>query len=73
MQVNQLVLSGTATRSQARRLVDSPQIAQLPSRLLLVVDVLIEVPVMLYVVAIANRSKGWYERGAVVARVQQKV
>jgi ACR3 family arsenite transporter len=28
-----------------------------------VVGVLIEVPVMLSVVAIANRSKGWYERG----------
>jgi ACR3 family arsenite transporter len=30
-----------------------------------VVGVLIEVPVMLSVVAIVNRSKGWYERGAV--------
>jgi ACR3 family arsenite transporter len=29
-----------------------------------VVGVLIEVPVMLLVVAIVNRSKGWYERGA---------
>ena len=29
-----------------------------------VVGVLIEVPVMLSVVAIVNRSKGWYERGA---------
>jgi ACR3 family arsenite transporter len=29
-----------------------------------VVGVLIEVPVMLTVVAIVNRSKGWYERGA---------
>jgi arsenite transporter len=29
-----------------------------------VVGVLIEVPVMLSVVKIANRSKGWYERGA---------
>ena len=28
-----------------------------------VVGVLIEVPVMLLVVAIVNRSKGWYERG----------
>jgi ACR3 family arsenite transporter len=27
--------------------------------------VLIEVPVMLLVVNIVNRSKGWYERGAV--------
>ena len=27
-----------------------------------VVGVLIEVPVMLLVVAIVNRSKGWYER-----------
>ena len=33
-----------------------------------VVGVLIEVPVMLSVVAIVNRSKGWYERGAAVAR-----
>jgi ACR3 family arsenite transporter len=29
-----------------------------------VVGVLVEVPVMLSVVAIVNRSKGWYERGA---------
>ena len=29
-----------------------------------VVGVLIEVPVMLTVVWIVNRSKGWYERGA---------
>jgi len=29
-----------------------------------VVGVLIEVPVMLSVVAIVNRSRGWYERGA---------
>ena len=35
-----------------------------------VVGVLIEVPVMLTVVAIANRSKGWYERGPAVARVR---
>jgi len=35
-----------------------------------VVGVLIEVPVMLSVVAIVNRSKGWYERGASVSRVQ---
>ncbi|MDZ4375953.1 MAG: ACR3 family arsenite efflux transporter [Phenylobacterium sp.] len=34
-----------------------------------VVGVLIEVPVMLSVVAIVNRSKGWYERGAAVRRV----
>ena len=34
-----------------------------------VVGVLIEVPVMLSVVAIVNRSKGWYERGASVRRV----
>ena len=33
-----------------------------------VVGVLIEVPVMLSVVAIVNRSRGWYERGAAVAR-----
>ncbi|MDP3546600.1 MAG: ACR3 family arsenite efflux transporter [Phreatobacter sp.] len=32
-----------------------------------VVGVLIEVPVMLSVVWIVNRSKGWYERGAAVA------
>jgi len=31
-----------------------------------VVGVLVEVPVMLSVVWIVNRSKGWYERGAVV-------
>ena len=29
-----------------------------------VVGVLIEVPVMLVVVGIVNRSKGWYERSA---------
>ena len=29
-----------------------------------VVGVLVEVPVMLSVVWIVNRSKGWYERGA---------
>ena len=29
-----------------------------------VVGVLIEVPVMLAVVAVVNRSKGWYEQGA---------
>jgi ACR3 family arsenite transporter len=34
-----------------------------------VVGVLIEVPVMLSVVAIVNRSKGWYEAGATVKRV----
>jgi ACR3 family arsenite transporter len=34
-----------------------------------VVGVLIEVPVMLTVVAIVNRSKGWYERGGAVPRV----
>ncbi len=34
-----------------------------------VVGVLIEVPVMLSVVAIVNRSKGWYERGEAVARL----
>ena len=33
-----------------------------------VVGVLIEVPVMLSVVYIVNRSKGWYESGAAVAR-----
>ncbi|MDP3895409.1 MAG: ACR3 family arsenite efflux transporter [Mesorhizobium sp.] len=33
-----------------------------------VVGVLVEVPVMLSVVWIVNRSKGWYERGAAVAR-----
>lgn len=33
-----------------------------------VVGVLIEVPVMLSVVAIVNRSKGWYERHPAVAR-----
>ena len=35
-----------------------------------VVGVLIEVPVMLTVVWIVNRSKGWYERGDSVRRVQ---
>jgi ACR3 family arsenite transporter len=34
-----------------------------------VVGVLIEVPVMLSVVWIVNRSKGWYERGAAVRSV----
>jgi arsenite transporter len=33
-----------------------------------VVGVLIEVPVMLSIVAIANRSRGWYERGPAVGR-----
>jgi ACR3 family arsenite transporter len=33
-----------------------------------VVGVLIEVPVMLSVVAIVNRSQGWYEAGAAVKR-----
>jgi len=33
-----------------------------------VVGVLIEVPVMLSVVAIVNRSRGWYERGGAGAR-----
>jgi ACR3 family arsenite transporter len=37
-----------------------------------VVGVLIEVPVMLSVVAIVNRSKGWYERGGAVQRVAAK-
>jgi ACR3 family arsenite transporter len=32
-----------------------------------VVGVLIEVPVMLSVVALVGRSRGWYERGAGVA------
>ena len=35
-----------------------------------VVGVLVEVPVMLTVVAIVNRSKPWYESGAAVRRVQ---
>ena len=35
-----------------------------------VVGVLIEVPVMLSVVWIVNRSKGWYERGGTVAAVE---
>ena len=34
-----------------------------------VVGVLVEVPVMLTVVALVNRSKGWYERGGAVRRV----
>jgi ACR3 family arsenite transporter len=33
-----------------------------------VVGVLIEVPVMLLVVHIVNRSKGWYERGSSIQR-----
>jgi ACR3 family arsenite transporter len=33
-----------------------------------VVGVLIEVPVMLSIVAIVNRSRGWYDRGSAVAR-----
>lgn len=37
-----------------------------------VVGVLIEVPVMLSVVAIVNRSKTWYESGAAVRRVQRR-
>ena len=37
-----------------------------------VVGVLIEVPVMLSVVALVRRSKGWYERGARVHPVQEK-
>jgi len=35
-----------------------------------VVGVLIEVPVMLSVVSIVNKSKGWYERGRAVSRNQ---
>lgn len=38
-----------------------------------VVGVLIEVPVMLSVVAIVNRSKGWYESGAAVQRVSGRL
>ncbi|MBP7703763.1 MAG: ACR3 family arsenite efflux transporter [Caulobacter sp.] len=34
-----------------------------------VVGVLIEVPVMLSIVAIVNRSRGWYERGAAVQKL----
>ena len=34
-----------------------------------VVGVLIEVPVMLTIVVLANRSKGWYERGGAVMRL----
>ena len=34
-----------------------------------VVGVLIEVPVMLTIVALVDRSKAWYERGAAVQRV----
>ena len=34
-----------------------------------VVGVLIEVPVMLSVVKIVNRTRGWYEAGAAVRRV----
>jgi ACR3 family arsenite transporter len=35
-----------------------------------VVGVLVEVPVMLSVVSIVNRSKEWYERGAAVRRLE---
>ncbi|KCZ50781.1 ACR3 family arsenite efflux transporter [Hyphomonas pacifica] len=35
-----------------------------------VVGVLIEVPVMLSIVSIVNKSKGWYERGSAVSRNQ---
>ncbi len=38
-----------------------------------VVGVLIEVPVMLSVVSIVRRSKGWYERGARVQTTSEKV
>jgi len=37
-----------------------------------VVGVLIEVPVMLSVVKIVNATKGWYDRGAAVQRVQAR-
>ncbi|KIC60973.1 arsenic transporter [Brevundimonas nasdae] len=37
-----------------------------------VVGVLIEVPVMLSVVALVNRTKPWYETGAAVRRLQQR-
>lgn len=37
-----------------------------------VVGVLIEVPVMLSIVAIVNRSKGWYNRGGAVARASAR-
>ena len=36
-----------------------------------VVGVLVEVPVMLSVVWIVNRSKGWYERGGKVSRLAE--
>ena len=38
-----------------------------------VVGVLIEVPVMLSIVAIVNRSRGWYDRGAAVGRRGRQV
>ena len=37
-----------------------------------VVGVLVEVPVMLSVVWIVNRSKGWYEAGAAVRRTAKR-
>jgi ACR3 family arsenite transporter len=37
-----------------------------------VVGVLVEVPVMLSLVAIVNRSKGWYERGSTVRRPSER-
>ena len=37
-----------------------------------VVGVLIEVPVMLTVVAIVNRSRGWYDRGSAVRRLNNQ-
>ena len=38
-----------------------------------VVGVLIEVPVMLLVVKLVNRSKGWYEAGLVAGKDKQHV
>jgi ACR3 family arsenite transporter len=38
-----------------------------------VVGVLIEVPVMLSVVSIVNRSKGWYERGAPARTSEERI
>ena len=38
-----------------------------------VVGVLIEVPVMLTIVGIVNRSKGWYERGEAVSRRRPQI
>ena len=51
------------------RALPDPQAAARRAALATVVGVLIEVPVMLSVVWIVNRSRPWYEAGAAVRRV----